>query len=43
MPVDSQGVVGRKRHDAKNTYPVDLNNELLKKIVEFNKGHNKWK
>lgn len=43
MTADSQGVVGRKRHDAQNTYQVDLNNELLKKIVEFNKGHNKWK
>ena len=43
MHADKQGVVGRKRHDPENTYPVDMNNPLLKKIVEFNKQQNKWK
>ena len=43
MPADEHGVVGRKRHDTSNTYPVDLNDELLNKIVIFNKQHHKWK
>ena len=39
---NNNGIVGRKSHDSKNTNKVDINNQLLKKIVEFNKQHNKW-
>ena len=40
--ISDNGVVGRKSHKANNTFPIDTNSPLLKKIVEFNKQHNKW-
>ena len=40
---NDKGIVGRKSHDPKNIHPVNINDGLLIKIVEYNKKHNTWK
>ena len=43
-PSGSDGEVGRKSHDPRNSLPYDSKYDgLLKKIVEFNKKGNIWK
>lgn len=39
---DIGGNFGRKSHDTSNRLPVDVDNSLIQKIVEFNKKKEKW-